>query len=429
MSEWQNWAGTATAAPADIVRAHSVEQIVDAVRDGRPIKALGSGHSFTSIGAPEDGALALDLREWAGIESVADGLVTVRSGTTLNALNHALDGHGLAMTNMGDIDKQTIAGAVSTGTHGTGARSGGIATQIRALELVTADGRSQRCSATENPELFDAARVGLGALGVITRVTLACEPGYLLRAEEIPLPLNEVLAQFDERSDQHDHVEFYWLVHTGQALLKTNDRLPAGTVPQPLSPIRHWLEYDLLENTGLGLVCRIGKAMPSRIPALNRFLAKMVSPRGYSDVSHRVFVTDRRVKFTESEYAVPREALHQVLTELRLTSEQLSHPVSFPVEVRTAAADDIWLSTAHGRDSAYIAIHQYKGLPYEEWFAAFEKIVGEVGGRPHWGKMHSLDATTLCERYPRFDDFRGIRNTLDPDRRFTNGYLRRVLGD
>lgn len=429
---WRNWAGTVSARHAAVRRPGDPAEIADAViaagRDGLPVKPLGSGHSFTAAG--ETTGMALDLSGWRGIVSadVAAGLVTVRSGTRLSELNAALDTMGLAMTNLGDIDAQTIAGAISTGTHGTGARFGGIATQVEALELVLADGSLVRCSTTERPDLLAAARVGLGALGVITTVTLRCEPAYALHAEERPEPLDQVLERFDEYVAGNDHFEFYWFPYGRKALVKRNNRLPMGTLARPLSPARRYFEYELMENRAFGLLCRLGRAAPPLIKPLNRLSSAALSARTYSDTSHRVFVTNRRVRFVESEYALPRHAVLDVLGQLRQAVRGLAHPVMFPVEVRVAAADNIWLSTASGRDSAYVAIHQFLGLPYREYFATFERIATAAGGRPHWGKMHTLNAAALRDRYPRFDDFVRLRDELDPAGRFRNRYLDRVLG-
>ncbi len=435
---WRNWAGTATAAPARWRRPRSEAEIATAVKDaaasGLTVRALGSGHSFTAIAATS--GVALDLSGWTGIVAAdtRTGLVTVRSGTTLRALNAELSGLGLAMANLGDIDVQTLAGALATGTHGTGARLGGLATQVEGLELVLADGSVTACSASSRPELFAAARIGLGALGVVASVTLRCVPAFTLLADERPVPVEEVLEQFDTLAEGNDHFEFYWFPYGRHALVKRNNRVPGGsgpaggTAPPPLPAWRRFWEFEVMENAGFGALCRLGRARPRLIPALNRFSSSVLSARTYTETSHRVFVTPRRVRFTESEYAVPRESLRHVITELRRAVPRLADPVMFPVEVRVAAADDIWLSTAHGRESAYVAIHQYTGLPYQDYFDRFESIVAEVAGRPHWGKMHSLDAARLGALYPRFDDFRRVRAEVDPEGRFGNAYLTRVLG-
>jgi FAD-linked oxidoreductase len=439
---WQNWAGTASADPARRHWPRTADAIVDAVRDaaaaGLTVRALGSGHSFT--GAAVAPGIAIDLSNWTGIVSVEDTLVTVRSGTTLRALNAELDALGLAMPNMGDIDAQTISGAISTGTHGTGATLGGIATQVEALELVLADGSLAQVSADSDPGLFSAVRVSIGALGVIATVTLRCVPAFRLAADERPMPLEEVLGQFDALAAGNDHFEFYWFPYGRNALLKRNNRVPAGDVlspadtrppapmpPAPMSRWRRFWEYEVMENAAFGALCRTGRAVPSLVQPMGRVAAATLSARSYSAGSHHVFVTPRRVRFVESEYAVPRESVLDVLGELRRAVPRLRHPVMFPVEVRVAAADDIWLSTAYGRDTAYIAIHQYVGMPYQEYFAAFESITASVGGRPHWGKMHTLDAARLGELYPRFADFLRLRDQADPDHRFANPYLDQVL--
>jgi FAD-linked oxidoreductase len=421
---WQNWAGTASASPARRYWPRSTEEIADAVtvaaRDGLTVRALGSGHSFTPAAATS--GAALDLSGWNGIVSadLASGLVTVRSGTAIRELNAALDALGLAMANMGDIDAQTVSGAISTGTHGTGAQLAGIAAQVAGLVLVLADGSAVSCSATERPDLFNAARVSVGALGVLASVTLQCVPAFTLAADERPMPLEEVLGRFGEFAAGNDHFEFYWFPYGKNALVKRNNRISA-LVPPPMPRWRRFLEYEVMENAAFGTLCRTGRAVPATIKPLNRLAA--------ASLSNQVFVTSRRVRFVESEYAVPVESLLDVLTELRAGVARLTDPVMFPVEVRVAAADDVWLSTAYQRDSAYVAIHQYTGMPYQEYFRLFESIATSAGGRPHWGKMHTRDAAYLAGAYPRFTDFLKFRDETDPSRLFANPYLQQVFGD
>jgi len=423
---WRNWAGTVAATPARVHLPRSVDDVVAAVHAARGshLRPRGSGHSFTPLAATD--GHAIDLRHWTGIESLdtTTGRVRVRAGTTLRALNAALDAHGLALENLGDIDAQTVSGAIATGTHGTGARLGGLATQVVALDLVLADGTPVACSAGE--DLFEAARIGLGALGVVTHVTLRCVPAFTLRASERPEPLEDVLGNLDTLFEEADHVEFYWFPYGAQALVKRNRRVDEA--PAPLHPVRRFVEYDLVENAAFGALCRAGRAVPRAAVPLGRLASGVLSAREYTDRSPRVFVTTRRVRFVESEWALPRSALAGVLDELRALVPRLEHPVLFPVEVRVAAADDVWLSTAHGRDTAYVAIHQYVGAPRAEYFAAFGEIAAAAGGRPHWGKEHHLDATALAQRYPRFDDVRRVRRDVDPGGLFANEHLDRVLG-
>ncbi len=401
------------------------------------MRALGSGHSFTPAAATD--GLALDLSGWTGIVAAdpRTGVVAVRSRTTLLGLGAALDGLGLAMAGLGDIDAQTVAGAQSARTHGTARAPGKSGHPGRGVRPGPGnDGSPVTYRRRSSPSFISrAARVGLGALGVISTVTLRCVPAFKLAAEESPEPVDEVIERFDSIAAENDHFEFYWFPYGRHALVKRNNRLSPGhtaasnvRASRPMPGWRRFWEFEVMENAGFGALCRVGRAAPRFIPALNRFSSAALSTRSYTDSSYRVFVTPRRVRFVESEYAVPRESLRDVLAELRRAVPRLADPVMFPVEVRVAAADDIWLSTAYGRDTAYIAIHQYTGLPYQGYFDAFESIVAQVAGRPHWGKMHSLDAERLHALYPRFDDFRRIRAEVDPEGRFGNAYLDRVLG-
>ncbi|MDT0345763.1 D-arabinono-1,4-lactone oxidase [Streptomyces litchfieldiae] len=429
---WRNWSGTVTARPARVERPESVEELAEAVRrataDGLRVKAVGSGHSFTGVAATDGVLIRMDALHRPVRIDPRTGLVTVEAGMPLHRLNAVLAAHGLAMTNLGDIDRQTVSGAISTGTHGTGATSGSLAAQVHALELVLADGTFTRCAADERPDLFAAARIGLGALGVISRVTLRCEPAFALAAAEVPARLGTVLGGLDQLVAENEHFEFYWFPHTDRTLTKRNNRLPEGTPAHPLGRARAWFEDEFLSNTVFEGMNRLGTAFPPAIPRLNAVAARALSARHYSDASARVFTSPRRVVFREMEYAVPRESVAEVLRAVRRWVDGGGERIAFPVEVRFTPADDIWLSTAHGRDSAYVAVHQYQRLPYERYFRAVAAIADAVGGRPHWGKLHWLDAAALRERYPRFADFLRVRAELDPAGVFTNPYLNRVLG-
>ncbi|MCW2608182.1 MAG: FAD-dependent oxidoreductase [Frankiales bacterium] len=426
---WRNWARNQSMTPARVEHPASVDELSRVVKqaaaDGLRVKAIGSGHSFTPIGLTDGVLVRLDRMTRLLAVDPATHQVTVEAGTVLHDLNALLAAHGLGLTNMGDIDVQTVSGALSTGTHGTGRDSGALATQVVALDLVLADGSVVTCSRTERPELFAAARVGLGALGVVATVTLQAEPAFLLTADERPMPLDDVVRDFDQHVADNEHFELYWFPHTDVALTKRNNR---ATTPAPLPKVRAWVDDELLSNGLFALTCRLGAAVPKAVPGINRVCTRALSARTYTDAAPSVFTSPRRVRFREMEYAVPREALASVLTELRGLPEKHGLTVSFPVEVRVAPADDITLSTASGRDSAYVAVHQYVGTPYEEWFGVVEPLFDAVGGRPHWGKLHTLDAARLAERYPRFAEFTALRDAVDPERRFANAYLDRVLG-
>ncbi len=431
MATWTNWAGTATA-QVTVATPATVHELQDIVRraaaSGQRVKPIGAGHSFTPIGVTDGVQLCLD--RLAGIVRAdrESGLVTVLAGTRLHALNETLWQLGLSMTNLGDIDVQSIAGAISTGTHGTGAKLGGIATQVRGLGLVLADGELLSCDADQHPDVFAAARVGLGALGVITSVTLQCEPAFALAAAEAPGDLDRLLDDLDENLVGNDHFEFYWFPHTRRVLTKRNNRVLPGTELRPLGRFRSWLDDELLANTAFDRINRITTRRPALIPRANAIATRLLSPRDFIDRSYRVFASPRTVRFREMEYAVPRAAVPQVLTEIEAYLARSGEQIGFPVEVRFAAADDIWLSTAQGRDTGYVAVHQYHRREHDPYFRAVEAIAKDVAGRPHWGKLHYRDAASLGEAYEHFDEFVAVRDKLDPDRRFGNAYLEQVLG-
>ncbi|MFE0646385.1 D-arabinono-1,4-lactone oxidase [Streptomyces sp. NPDC058877] len=430
-SVWRNWAGNEEARPRRVLRPASTEEVAaavkDAVRSGLRVKAVGAGHSFSAVAVAPDAQLRPDRLDGVSSIDPRTGLVTVEAGMPLWKLNPLLAAQGLAMENLGDIDRQTVSGAISTGTHGSGAGFGGIATQVRALELVLADGSVTTCSADEHPELFAAARVGLGALGVITRVTLQCVPLFALHAHDAAMPVEDVLAGIDGFAADNDHFEFFWFPHSGTALTRRFRRLPATVPLKPIGAFARRLD-ETVSGLGFEGLNRIGTRFPGLVPPITRFAARAMSSREWTDLSHRVFASVRDVRFHEGEFAVPREHAGEALRELKRWIDAHQEKVSFPLEVRFAAADDIWLSTAQGRDTCYIAFHQYHRMPYRRYFRACQDILGSYGGRPHWGKMHDFDAADLRPRYPHFDDFVALRDALDPTGVFTNPYLDRVLG-
>ncbi|GAA1590850.1 D-arabinono-1,4-lactone oxidase [Kribbella hippodromi] len=432
MSSWQNWSGTESATGLETLRPGSTDELAALVKStaeqGKKLKAVGAGHSFTGCSVPQEVMIRLDRLSSITHADQQSGRVTVGAGTGLRKLNTGLAAFDLAMANLGDIDKQTISGAISTGTHGTGARLGGLATQVAGLDLVTADGSVLHCSVEENPDVFAAARISVGALGVISSLTLQCVPAFLLRAQEMPLPLPEVLDGFDELADGNDHFEFYWFPHTELALTKRNNRVGAGVDAAPVGRVRGWVDDELLSNKVFELTNRLAVRRPGMVPRINRIASRALSAREYIDASYKVFCTERNVVFRESEYAVPREHVVEVIRRLRDWIDTSGARIPFPIEVRVAARDDIWLSTAHGRETAYVAIHQYHRLPHDPYFQAFERIVADYDGRPHWGKLHTLTASELRTRYPHFDDFVAVRDRLDPQRVFENAYTRQVFG-
>ena len=423
---WTNWGGNQQAVAVDVLIPGSVDEVAAQVKEasvsGRRIKVVGTGHSFTAIAVAEDQRLL--LHRLTGLVAIDGPLVTVQAGMPLSALNVLLAERGLAMPTLGDIDAQTVAGAISTGTHGTGAAHSTLASCVEAVKLV--NGAGELLTIGKDDEMFPAARLGLGALGVLVEVTLRCVDAFVLLADERPMPLAEVLAGIDQLVPGNDHVEFFWYPYTDLAQLKRNNKVPAND--RPLSRFRGWFDDEFLANTAFGAVCRLGRAMPATVPAISALSARALTARTYTNRSDRVFCTPRRVRFTEMEYEIPRAALPEALAAIRRVIDGLPFKVQFPVEVRFTGPDDVWLSHGYGRESAYIAVHQFTGNQYEPYFRAVEAICQALGGRPHWGKLHYRSADDLRPVYPKFEDFAAVRNRLDPSRVFTNAYLDRVLG-
>ncbi|MGL3149659.1 D-arabinono-1,4-lactone oxidase [Microbacterium sp. A82] len=429
---WQNWGRCAQIRPARVERPRTPEGVQRAVQaaiaQNLPIKAVGAGHSFTGI-AVAPGVL-LELDDLQGLVSVdaTRSRVTLLAGTRLHRIPRLLAAHGLAMENLGDIDRQSIAGAISTGTHGTGAGFRGLAGQVVAATLITAEGEFLRVSESEHAEMLPAVALGLSALGILVDVTLQCVPAFLMHAIDEPLPLEDVLASLDEWVTASDHFEFYWFPHTDVALTKRQTRLPESARRHPLPRIGRWVDETLLSNGVYRVTCAAGGLIPAITPPISRLAVKLTGDRDYIDRSHTVLTQRRTVRFREMEYALPAENIVPAFRAVQQLIAQRGWKIEFPIEVRFAAADDRWLSTAYDRASAYLAVHRYWRTDPTEYFSAIEKICLEYGGRPHWGKLHTLDAEQLREKYPRFDDFVALRDRWDPERRFANSYLDRVLG-
>ena len=426
---WRNWTGDQRCTPAEVVRPRDRDELVAAVvaaaEAGRIVSVAGAGHSFTEA-ALTDGTM-VDVGALSGVIDAdpGSGLVKVGAGTVLADLNEQLHGLGLAMENLGDIDRQTIAGAISTGTHGTGAKLRNISAQVEAIELVTASGEIRSLDAAE-PGLLRAARVGIGALGAISAVTLRCVPTFTLLRTDTPEPREEVLDSFEERAEAHEHFELFTFPYADSALVLERNRVEGP--PRPRGRFAAYLNDIVLENWALEALSATGRLLPRAIPRLSRLAATLASGGKTIDRSDRVFASERRVRFTEMEYGVPREHGPQAARRVIEWVRANRYPVFFPIEMRVAAGDDALLSPSHERDTAYIAVHQYRGMKWRPFFEAVEEIMRDYGGRPHWGKRHFQTAETLAPLYPEWAAFREARDELDPNRAFANAYATRSLG-
>jgi FAD-linked oxidoreductase len=429
-ASWRNWAGDEGCAPVVIEHPASVEELssvlVAASARGLRVRAIGAGHSFSDIACTDGVLVSLDrLNRVVEIDRAACR-VRVEAGITIRELGLRLAAAGLALENLGDIDVQSVAGAISTATHGTGARLRNIPSQVQSLTLVLADGSTLVCSRELDAETFRAARVGLGSLGVIAEVTLRCVPAFMLRGLDTPAPLVSTLERFEDISLANEHFEFFVFPHAQTALTRTNNR--TDEPPRPRGRAKAYANDILLTNHAFGLFCRAGRRMPGRIPQINRLVTRLAGSAVRVDRSAAIFASPRLVRFTEMEYALPRERTTEAVRRIMDTIEQRGFAVPFPIEVRTVAADDAFLSTAAGRDSGFVAVHMFRGMEWRAYFRAVEAIMDELGGRPHWGKRHFQTAETLRPRYPDWDRFQAVRGRLDPHGLFANDWTDRVLG-
>jgi FAD/FMN-containing dehydrogenase len=383
---WSNFSGRVTCEPAHLSRPRDEAELVAAVRaaaaDGRGLRVAGTGHSFTPLCATHGTLVSLD--DWQGIESIdrERGIVTVRAGTKLHALGEPLLAAGLAMRNLGDVDVQALAGAVSTGTHGTGPTLANVSSQLVGVRLVLANGERLELSGERDADRLDAARVSLGLLGVLSELRLQAVPAYRLHERIWRTGIEECLAELAADVAAQRHYEFWWYPHK-----------------------------DYAERKSLALTDAPPESVAGR--------------KGERiDWSARIFPSVRELRFNEMEYSVPAAAGPECFRAVRERMRTRWRDVVWPVEYRTLAADGAWLSTAHRRDSVAISLHQDARLDCDAFFADCEPIFTEHGGRPHWGKLHNLGARGLAALYPRWHDFRALRHELDPGGVFLNDYLR-----
>ena len=425
---WSNWSGSVKSMPRQVAKPGNIDQLARLVRDygrdGRHVRVVGAGHSFTPLVQSDDVLMSLD--EMQGIESVdtTASRATVLGGTRLKKLGGTLFEHGVAQENLGDIDVQSISGAISTGTHGTGVRFGTLSTQVEGFTLVTASGEVLECSPESNPDIFKAAQVSLGTLGIIAKVTLRVVPAKRLHYQGNRKKLGDCLANLEQYKQENSHFEFFWFPYTDGVQAKF-----LNETTDPASKSSLWGDFNkiVLENGVYWVLSESCRLIPRLCKTVCRISSRSIANIDEIDYSYRVFTTPRLVRFQEMEYNIPAEHLSSVVNEIRECIEKYQFRVHFPVECRFVQADDIWLSPAYQRDSAYVAVHMYRGMPYRSYFQHIEEIFKRYQGRPHWGKMHTRTAAELSALYPRWYDFQRIRATLDPQGMFLNDYLRALF--
>ncbi|MDP3493655.1 MAG: D-arabinono-1,4-lactone oxidase [Hyphomonadaceae bacterium] len=418
METWSNWSGSVSATPTRVERPHNEAELAKLVREASKVRVVGAGHSFMPL-CETDGTL-LSLAEMEGeIEVSADCTrASAPAGTSLDKLTDALWKKGASLINQGDVNPQALAGAIATGTHGTGATLGSLSTTARSFQLLTHDGSLVSCSATENADLFEAQRLSLGLMGIATRIEIDVLPAYHLEERLEVYPLDEIAERWDQLAADNRHVEFFVFPYADLAMLKILHPKPSE------GDMRAQKDMD---DTAFRRVCDICKTFPFMTAHLQRRLLPKQMKRRRVGPAYRIFPSDRTVKFEEMEYELPRENGWPALREVIAWIRKKWLPVAFPFEFRLVAADDIWLSPFNGRVGASISMHQYHRMAWREIFVEAEKIFRAHDGRPHWAKRHTLTTADLHALYPQAAKFCAVREGADPPAKFANTHLSKLF--
>ncbi len=426
---WRNWSRSVSCEPNTFFAPTNQDDLIRLVKsaqhDDKKIRVVGSGHSFTPLVATTD--TLISLKDYSGLLSVdkTAQTATLKAGTTIKMAGELLFEHGLMQENLGDINVQSLAGAISTGTHGTGTTLGNIATQVVGMTIITGDGEVVTCSPSDNSDLFKAAQISLGALGIISTITLKLDRAYVLHGKIRKGKLDTTLANLEALKADNRHFEFYALPYNDT--VQTRCFNISAKAPKKHGMGR-WFNEMVLENGVLWAMSAFNRAFPSNSEWITRLIGMATSDADYINHAHLAFASKRYVKFQEMEYNIPAEHFIPVLTEILETIRKDKHKVHFPIECRFVKGDDIPLSPAYGRESAYIAVHMFAGMPYRAYFEAIEAIFARYDGRPHWGKMHTRTAKDLSPLYERWGFFQAMRDKTDPSRIFTTPYIGQVLG-
>lgn len=423
---WSNWSGHLQCQPRELLKPASEAELAEIIRNANPVvRVTGSGHSFSPIVPTTDTLISLE--SLAGIRSIENSTCqfTCGGGTTIHQLGELLHRHNLALANQGDVDTQTIAGAFSTGTHGTGAKFGCLASDLVSFRLITAAGEILACDKSHNSELFHAGAVSLGALGVLSEVTVQGIPGIALVEQIRLMQLEDCLDQVQTLTNDNRHFEFFQFPYADRVLVKTTNLIDAAQLKNSVGSATN----DQSEDRLFRWAVNFARIFPALNPWLQRTAMRWYPGRTRSGISSHIFPSARTVRFNEMEYEVPAERGVACYREVLEAVRRHRMTVYFPLEFRRVRGDSLWLSPFFERDSVSISVHQHFQDPFAPLFDLVEPVFWKYAGRPHWGKLHTLSATQLQPLYPRWRDFRAIREQLDPQGKFLNDHLRQVLAE
>lgn len=419
--QWSNWSGSQTAKPAGVLAPASDEELAGLLRKAvGPVRPFGASHSFSPVCKTDGSLLTLDNMKGLVSHDAEKLQATFRAGTRIREIGDVLQGIGQGLLNQGDVDPQSLGGAIGTSTHGTGATLGSFSSIVRGLRLVTPEGRVIDCDARNDADIFHAACTSFGSLGVITQVTLQNRAAYRLQERLFAAPLQEIYDNMDKWRSENRHFEFWAFFEADQAMVKILNETDA----EPTPPAK----FKLPEDQALWAACEVAHALPAIDGSLQRLLMSLVGSSERADRSYRIFPSPRNVRFNEMEYEVPAANGPDCLKELLGAVRKSGINTLFPIEYRYVAADDCWLSPFYQQDSCAFSIHQYYQVDYRPLFDFVEPILRRHGGRPHWGKLHTLGAKDFARLYPRWNDFLKIRQELDPQGKLLNPHLRTVFG-
>ena len=423
---WQNWSGGVSCTPNSVEQPRTEAELSDAVRRAdTAVRVAGSGHSFTPLVETDGTIITMDALSGVGAADLNTREIEIWGGTKIADLGLPLKEVGLALANQGDIDQQSITGAIGTGTHGTGRALGSLSTQVASFRLVTATGDVLNCSPTENIDVFKGGRVSFGSLGVMSQVRLKCRPAYKLEEHTWHMDVNHCLKRLDAFEESNRHFEFFWFPFANHVIAKTLNETDK-TAPEPRVPELRSIRKA--ENRVFQLACETGRFLPFLKPSLQRYLTSASGEAKRVRWSCEAFPSPRTVLFNEMEFSVPAEKGADCVQEIAAYIRRRNFNVMFPIEFRRVAEDDIWLSPFYEQPSVTISVHQYAKQKYQKLFDGCEAIFRSYGGRPHWGKLHSFTAKDFETLYDRWDDFREMRERLDPDGKFLNPYLKTIFG-
>ncbi|MEL0027222.1 MAG: D-arabinono-1,4-lactone oxidase [Perlucidibaca sp.] len=417
---WRNWSGSQSSRPAAWLRPHDEADLIRQLRSTRGgVRVTGASHSFSALCSTSDTLVSIDRLTGIVSHDADSRQATIWAGTRLHDLGEPLWQLGQGLTNQGDVDVQSLAGACGTSTHGTGSSLGSLSAQVRGVRLVTPEGEVIEADATREREVWQAAATSLGALGVATQIRMQNRERYSLAEHEFLMPYADVLDQLDALARDNRHAEFWVFFESDQAIVKLLNETDSEPTPEPL--------FELPVSTVLDVTSRIAHGIQGMDGPMQRLLTGLHSEVRRSNRSYLIYPSVRESRFNEMEYEIPVARGPECLQEIRETVRRAGLRTLFPIEYRFVAADEVWLSPFFGRDSVAISVHQHISADYRPLFNLVEPIFWKYQGRPHWGKLHTLDAPRLAALYPHWDDFQRVRERLDPGGRMLNEHLRRIL--